>query len=56
VFDWSIEIHERTLTAIRSRDMNHIDVVMDEHLRQLEEVWEHETNRTVGRIPIGKLT
>jgi DNA-binding FadR family transcriptional regulator len=56
VFDWSIDIHERTLSAIRSRDMNEIDDVMDEHLRQLEEVWEHETNRTVGRLPIGKVS
>ena len=33
--DWIIDIHERTLAAVRSGD--DIDAVMDEHLGQLEE-------------------
>jgi GntR family transcriptional regulator, transcriptional repressor for pyruvate dehydrogenase complex len=55
VFDWSIDIHERTLSAIRSGNTQDIDTVMDEHLAQLEEVWEREGGRPVARLPIGKV-
>jgi GntR family transcriptional repressor for pyruvate dehydrogenase complex len=51
VFDWSIDIHERTLAAIRSGDMARIDTVMDEHLAQLEQVWERESGRPLTRLP-----
>jgi DNA-binding FadR family transcriptional regulator len=40
-----IEIHQRTLDAIRSGDMALIDVVMDEHLARTEELWERATGR-----------
>jgi GntR family transcriptional repressor for pyruvate dehydrogenase complex len=43
VADWVIDIHERTLAAIRSADFGRIDQVMDEHLAQLEQIWERET-------------
>src|SRR5918994_2108670 len=43
--DWVISIHERTLAAIRSADFPLIDEVMDEHLAQLEQIWERETGR-----------
>lgn len=39
----AIEIHERTLAAIKSRDPDRIDASMDEHLSFLERVWEQET-------------
>jgi DNA-binding FadR family transcriptional regulator len=47
--DWTIEVHERTLTAIRSADFELIDSVMDEHLAQLEQIWERETGRGLVR-------
>ncbi|HYH60966.1 MAG TPA: FCD domain-containing protein [Solirubrobacterales bacterium] len=47
--DWVIGIHERTLDAIRSADFELIDSVMDEHLAQLEEIWERETGRGLVR-------
>ena len=47
--DWTIEIHERTLAAVRSSDFALIDKVMDEHLSQLEQIWERETGRGLVR-------
>ena len=47
--DWVISIHERTLAAIRSADFGLIDEVMDEHLAQLEQIWERETGRGLVR-------
>jgi GntR family transcriptional regulator, transcriptional repressor for pyruvate dehydrogenase complex len=47
--DWVISIHERTLAAIRSADFELIDQVMDEHLAQLEQIWERETGRGLVR-------
>lgn len=49
VFDWTIEIHEQTLAAIRSADHDRIEVVMDEHLAGLERAWERETDRVLVR-------
>jgi DNA-binding FadR family transcriptional regulator len=34
--EWTIEIHERTLAALRSGDEDEVAEVMDEHLGQLE--------------------
>jgi GntR family transcriptional regulator, transcriptional repressor for pyruvate dehydrogenase complex len=47
--DWVLEIHERTLAAIRAADFGLIDGVMDEHLSQLEQIWERETGRGLVR-------
>jgi GntR family transcriptional regulator, transcriptional repressor for pyruvate dehydrogenase complex len=47
--DWVIDIHERTLDAIRTADFEAIDRVMDEHLAQLEQIWERETGRGLVR-------
>jgi DNA-binding FadR family transcriptional regulator len=47
--EWVIGIHERTLAAIRSADFGVIDEVMDEHLAQLEQIWERETGRGLVR-------
>jgi DNA-binding FadR family transcriptional regulator len=47
--EWVIGIHERTLAAIRAADFEAIDVVMDEHLAQLEQIWERETGRGLVR-------
>lgn len=47
--DWVIDIHERTLGAIRAADFPLIDRVMDEHLAQLEQIWERETGRGLVR-------
>jgi GntR family transcriptional regulator, transcriptional repressor for pyruvate dehydrogenase complex len=46
---WVIEIHERTLAAIRSTDQQEIEVVMDEHLAAMERNWERETGRVLVR-------
>src|SRR3954465_8065094 len=43
--DWVVDIHERTLAAIRSADHNRIEIVMDEHLAAMERHWEQETER-----------
>jgi GntR family transcriptional regulator, transcriptional repressor for pyruvate dehydrogenase complex len=47
--DWTIDIHERTLAAVRSADFELIDEVMDEHLAQMEQIWERETGRGLVR-------
>ena len=47
--DWTIEIHERTLAAVRAADFPLIEDVMDEHLAQLEQIWERETGRGLVR-------
>jgi GntR family transcriptional regulator, transcriptional repressor for pyruvate dehydrogenase complex len=47
--DWVIDVHERTLAAIRAADFLLIDTVMDEHLAQLEQIWERETGRGLVR-------
>jgi GntR family transcriptional repressor for pyruvate dehydrogenase complex len=50
--DWIIDIHERTLAAIRSADHERIERVMDEHLAAVERHWEQETERAlVPRLP-----
>jgi GntR family transcriptional regulator, transcriptional repressor for pyruvate dehydrogenase complex len=45
--DWVIEIHERTLAAIRSADHDLIEQVMDEHLAAMERAWERATSRAL---------
>jgi GntR family transcriptional regulator, transcriptional repressor for pyruvate dehydrogenase complex len=47
--DWVIDIHERTLAAIRSRNLELVDAVMDEHLSVLERTWEHVSGRALIR-------
>jgi GntR family transcriptional regulator, transcriptional repressor for pyruvate dehydrogenase complex len=47
--DWTIAIHERTLAAVRSADFVRVDEVMDEHLAQMEQIWERETGRGLVR-------
>jgi GntR family transcriptional repressor for pyruvate dehydrogenase complex len=50
--DRAIELHERTLAAIKTGDPELIDEAMDEHLSFLEKIWEDETGRTrVRRTP-----
>lgn len=46
---WSVDVHERTLAAIRAGDMDEIDRVMDEHLAGLERTWERESGRAMIR-------
>jgi GntR family transcriptional repressor for pyruvate dehydrogenase complex len=46
---WVIDIHERTLAAIRSADHDRIEHVMDEHLAALEQAWEQATDRVLVR-------
>lgn len=43
--DWVLDIHERTLAAIRKGDPERIYAVMDEHLAQLEDTWRRESGR-----------
>src|SRR5919107_1242981 len=51
--DWVIDVHERTLSAIRSADFPAIEAVMDEHLAQLEQIWEQETGRGLAARIVG---
>src|SRR5580692_11100824 len=47
--DWVIDVHERTLAAIRSSDHARIEEVMDEHLTAMENAWERATDRLLVR-------
>lgn len=50
--DWTIDVHERTIAAIRSADAHRIEVVMDEHLGKVERLWqEHSGRALVRRLP-----
>jgi DNA-binding FadR family transcriptional regulator len=49
VADWTIDMHEKTLAAIKAGDLGRIDRVMDEHLGRMEETWEAETGRRLIR-------
>jgi DNA-binding FadR family transcriptional regulator len=40
--EWTIQIHERTLEAVRSGDLEQVSEVMDEHLGQLERTAESD--------------
>ena len=44
--EWTIEIHVKTLEAVRSGDLDLVDEVMDEHLGQLERTAEDH-----GKVP-----
>jgi GntR family transcriptional repressor for pyruvate dehydrogenase complex len=46
---WTIDIHERTLAAVRSGDLEEVEAVMDEHVGKLEKTWEEETARALIR-------
>jgi DNA-binding FadR family transcriptional regulator len=46
---WVIDVHERTLAAIRSADHERIEQVMDEHLAAMEQAWERATDRVLVR-------
>jgi DNA-binding FadR family transcriptional regulator len=46
---WTIDVHRKTLAAVRSGDLDEVDAVMDEHLNQLERTWEEETSRALVR-------
>lgn len=48
--EWVVDVHERTLSAIRSGDDAQIDAVMDEHLGAMERAWERETGGEL-RLP-----
>jgi DNA-binding FadR family transcriptional regulator len=43
--EWVVDIHERTLAALRAGDQAAIAAVMDEHLGGMERAWEQETGR-----------
>lgn len=45
----TIDIHERTLEAIASRDPARIARVMDEHLSMMEKAWERVSSRALPR-------
>jgi GntR family transcriptional regulator, transcriptional repressor for pyruvate dehydrogenase complex len=46
---WVIDIHEKTLTAIRAADQQLIELVMDQHLAAMERNWERETGNVLLR-------
>jgi GntR family transcriptional regulator, transcriptional repressor for pyruvate dehydrogenase complex len=47
--EWVVDVHERTLSAIRSADHERIEQVMDEHLAAMERSWERQTGRALVR-------
>jgi GntR family transcriptional repressor for pyruvate dehydrogenase complex len=49
---WAIDIHERTLAAIKSGDPAEIDAAMEEHIGFLERLWEDHSGRSrLRRVP-----
>jgi DNA-binding FadR family transcriptional regulator len=46
---WTLDIHQRTLDAIRACDQQAIELAMDEHLAQVERLWQEETGRALVR-------
>jgi GntR family transcriptional regulator, transcriptional repressor for pyruvate dehydrogenase complex len=51
-----VEIHRRTLDALRSRDLERVDEAMEEHMSYLEVVWERETGHTVARRRVAAIS
>src|SRR3954447_21834364 len=49
VAERTIETRRGTLAAVRSGDLGEVEVVMDEHLAQLERTWEQESARALVR-------
>jgi DNA-binding FadR family transcriptional regulator len=47
--EWVVDIHTRTLAAIRGRDLDLVDTVMDEHLSLVERAWESVSGRPFAR-------
>jgi DNA-binding FadR family transcriptional regulator len=47
--DPTIDLHVRTLAAIRSADPERIQIIMDEHLGSMERAWERQTGRRLVR-------
>jgi DNA-binding FadR family transcriptional regulator len=46
---WVVEIHEKTVAALRSGDLESIDRVMDEHLAGMETAWERSSGQPMLR-------
>jgi GntR family transcriptional repressor for pyruvate dehydrogenase complex len=47
----ALAIHERTLSAIASRDPTLIDEAMDEHMSYLEDIWRRDSGRALRGLP-----
>lgn len=47
--EWCVDVHERTLAAIRLADHALIESVMEEHIRFLEVAWERSTETALVR-------
>jgi GntR family transcriptional repressor for pyruvate dehydrogenase complex len=47
--EWSLDVHQQTVDAIRSGDMARIEVVMDDHMAELERTWRGDSALTVSR-------
>lgn len=50
VADWTLDIHQRTLDAVRGGDAEAIEEVMDEHLCQMEDTWAAESGVARSRL------
>jgi GntR family transcriptional repressor for pyruvate dehydrogenase complex len=42
--EWVLDVHQRTLSALRSGDLATVDAVMDEHLGRMETAWADAQN------------
>jgi DNA-binding FadR family transcriptional regulator len=49
IASWVIDVHQRTLAAIRSADHERIEEVMDEHLAAMEHAFQRATDRVLVR-------
>jgi DNA-binding FadR family transcriptional regulator len=45
----TLDVHERTLSALMSRDPEAVERMMDEHLSVMEDAWERETGGSFKR-------
>ncbi len=42
--EWSLDVHQQTVDAIRSGDMARIELVMDDHMAELERTWRGDSD------------
>lgn len=47
--EWSLGVHQQTVDAIRSQDLERIELVMDDHMAELERTWRGDSELVVQR-------
>jgi GntR family transcriptional repressor for pyruvate dehydrogenase complex len=47
--EWSLDVHQQTVDAIRAGDMDRIERVMDDHMAELERTWRRDSDLAAQR-------